>query len=66
MHLIGILNCINTTDIKEVLNIAYFRLQKNEVHNTQRLLEAIGEQEKPEKIVGVKRKDCRSRVMAVV
>jgi hypothetical protein len=67
MYLIGVLNCINTTDIIEILNNAYFRLEENEANNTKRLLEAIGEQkEKPEKIVRVKGKHCRSRVMAVV
>jgi hypothetical protein len=56
LHRIGVLNCINTTDKKEILNNVYFRLQKNEASNTQRLLEAIGKQEKPEKIAAVKRK----------
>lgn len=44
----------------------YFRFQKNKANNTERLLEAIGEQKIHEKIVTVKRKDRLSRIMAVV
>jgi hypothetical protein len=62
-----VLNCTNITDIQEIPENTYFKLDANEVTNTQNLLEATLEYgRKHEKSVGAKRKDCGGRGMAVV